>query len=118
MDLDKLKELKKKEKSIPVRIKEPLYNDLRHISQKEDISVIKIVEFFLESAISEYSLLKQGQKKKDNKGSIDLDYTLDLFFNLLDVHAKTVKEGNLEHSIKSLDDIKAVLKNKKLYTKK
>jgi hypothetical protein len=87
MDLKNLKEKKKKITSTPVRIEEDLYNKISSISKKEKVSIIKMTEFLLESAVEDYSKLKTKKKNQEDK-----ELKIELINEFFKIHENTIND--------------------------
>jgi hypothetical protein len=120
MDLNELqaKKEKKKSEATPVRIDQKLYEKLKTVADEEVISIIKLTEFFLENSVIEYYSAKKHPQKK-NKNGFDIEYILDLFFNLLDVHKDIIKSNDRDTDamLNSVEEIKELLTDKFLNKK-
>lgn len=118
MDLKDLQEKKKKKKIeyTPVRINQSIYKELKSISEKEEMSIMKLSEFFIENSIKDYKKSKKPKQVEEleNMSIQELkqkEYVLDLFLNSLEVHKDIIKEHpeDTERILKSLDTIKDMI---------
>jgi hypothetical protein len=114
---DYLKALQEKKNPVktklyePVRIKTELYKELKEIAENEGMSIVKMLDFFLENSIHDYKnhkLQQEIEQSEEEVNKIDQSDVLDVRDEYLKASGEQINYFEAENLLKVADKQKII----------